>query len=269
MAGLATRFAGIRDSVGPLCVGVDPSSQSLVNWGLDDAPDGALEMSRTIVAAAVGRVGIIKPQVAYFERFGASGFTVLETLIAEATEAGLCVIADAKRGDIGDTMEAYADSWLGAGPLASHAVTANPYLGFGPIEPAFIAAEKSDATVFVLAATSNPDSGLVQHASTRGISVAQLIVNEARQRSAGKQTVGVVIGATRSLVESRVDPETLEGVLVLAPGFGTQGASLGDLGVIFGQASNTVIPTVSRSILRGGSRAVGAAIDAHRQELGL
>ena len=269
MVGLASRFTNIRDSVGALCIGIDPSPQSLSDWGLADVPDGALEMGRSILAAASSRVGIVKPQVAYFERFGSAGYAALETLISEATEAGLCVIADGKRGDIGSTMEAYADAWLRHGPLRSHAVTVSPYLGFGPLEPAFVAAEDSEATVFVLAATSNPDSALVQHSTSGGKSVAQRIVDDAVRRSAGKNTVGVVIGATRPLDESGIDVESLEGLLILAPGFGAQGASLRDVETIFGASRQTVIPTVSRSVLRDGPRGVGAAIDVHRQELGL
>jgi len=269
VVGLASRFGAIRDSVGPLCVGIDPSSESLALWGFDDSAAGALEMARIVVAAATERVGIVKPQVAYFERFGSVGFAVLETVIAEANNAGLCVIADAKRGDIGSTMDAYADAWLGNGPLSSHGLTVSPYLGFGPLETAFRAAEKTQSTVFVLASTSNPDSHPVQQATVGRTSVAQYIVDEARKRDGGTNTVGVVIGATRPLSESGIATDSLGGLLMLAPGFGAQGASLRDVEAIFGAAHGTVIPSVSRSVLSHGPEGVGAAIDTHRQELGL
>jgi len=269
VVGLAQRFDAIRDTVGPLCVGIDPSRASLAQWGLSDSAAGALEMARVIVAVSTDRVGIVKPQVAYFERFGSAGFAALETVIAEASDAGLCVIADAKRGDIGSTMDAYAETWLGTGPLSCHAMTASPYLGFGPLETAFRAAEETQSTVFVLAVTSNPDSRDVQHATVRDTSVAQYIVNEAHRRNSGTNTVGVVVGATRSLNDSGIRPDSLNGLLILAPGFGAQGASLRDLDTIFGVAHDTVIPSVSRSVLHDGPHGVGAAIDSHRQELGL
>lgn len=269
MVGLATRFLEIRDSIGPLCVGIDPSSQSLADWGLPDSASGSLEFARGVMESCVGRVAIIKPQAAYFERFGSAGFIALETVISEARSSGLCVIADSKRGDIGTTMEGYASAWLDDGPLACDAMTASPYLGFDALEPAFATADSTGSTVFVLAATSNTNAELVQQARAEGLSVAQHVVDAARDRSGDSFSVGVVVGATRPLADSGITAESLHGVLILAPGFGAQGASMSDLGDIFGSAHATVIPSVSRSVVNDGSSGVGAAIDRHRRELGL
>jgi orotidine-5'-phosphate decarboxylase len=267
MVGLADRFADIRDSSGPLCIGIDPSPESLRHWGLNDNADAALELARVVIAAATGRVGIVKPQVAFFERYGSAGMVALETVIAEATANGLCVIADAKRGDIGSTMSGYADSWLTSGSLKSHAMTANPFLGFDSLEPAFVAAENERATVFVLCSTSNPESSVLQGGLIDGATVAGHIARAAKERALGSLSIGLVVGATRPLISAGLSDEMLEGMLILAPGFGTQGASLEHIPTIFGRAHSTVIPSVSRSVLRAGPGGVSAAIDIHRQEL--
>jgi orotidine-5'-phosphate decarboxylase len=207
--------------------------------------------------------------VAYFERFGSNGFAALETVIAEANSAGLCVIADAKRGDIGTTMDGYASAWLGEGSLGCHAMTVSPYLGFDALEPAFESAEATGSTVFVLAATSNRNAEFIQQVQSDGLAIAHHVVHAARNRSSNSLTVGVVVGATRPLAESGLTPESLQGLLVLAPGFGAQGALMSDVGEMFGSAAEWVIPTVSRSVVANGASGVGAAIDGHRQELGL
>lgn len=269
VTGLGARFDSIVESAGPLCVGIDPSSDALKAAGLPDNTEGALEFARAVVAAATPRVGIVKPQVAYFERFGSRGFGVLEIVIREAREGGLAVIADAKRGDIGSTMHGYADAWLGTGPLQSDALTVNPYLGFDALEPVFSLAETTGSTVFVLSATSNPDAGHVQRASIAGATLPALVARFARERSGGTNTVGVVVGATRGLADSGLTAADLDGLLVLAPGFGAQGASLADISTIFGGATKRVIPSVSRSVVREGLANMPRAIDQHLQELGL
>lgn len=89
-----------------LCVGIDPTIETLALWGLDDTADGARRFSLTMLEAALGHAKIVKLQVAYFERFGAAGYQVLTDVILEARNMGLLVIADAKRGDIGSTIDA-------------------------------------------------------------------------------------------------------------------------------------------------------------------
>jgi orotidine-5'-phosphate decarboxylase len=269
VTGLGARFDSIVESAGPLCVGIDPSAETLVAVGLADTADGALEFGRTITSAAASRVGIVKSQVAYFERFGSAGIAALETVIREAREAGLAVIADAKRGDIGSTMQGYADAWLADGPLQSDALTVSPYQGFDALEPAFSRAASVGSTVFVLCATSNPDASDIQRASLAGASLPALVARFARERSGGTNTVGVVVGATRGIADSGLAAADLDVLLVLAPGFGAQGASLADISEIFGPATKRVIPSVSRSIVRNGLADIPRAIDNHLRELGL
>ena len=159
------RLRRAMDERGPLCVGVDPHAALLADWGLDDDVAGLERFSRTVVEALADRVAVLKPQSAFFERFGSRGVAVLERTVAEARAAGALVVMDAKRGDIGSTMAAYADAYLDpASPLFSDALTVSPYLGFGSLRPAVDRARTHGCGLFVLALTSNPEGTEVQHA---------------------------------------------------------------------------------------------------------
>lgn len=270
-AGFGARLTEAMDARGPLCVGIDPHAALLERWGLPDDAQGARELALRVVEAAAGSVGIVKPQVAFFERFGAAGYAVLEEVIAAARVAGLVVIADAKRGDVGSTLAAYAAAWLGEGsPLRADAMTAVAFQGLGSLDEAIAA----DGGVFVLAATSNPEGRALQDSRDEaGRTVSAQLVHEVAQRNAaapgtGLGDLGVVIGATRPLAETGIDPADLARTPVLAPGFGAQGARLGELEQLFGAAWPSVIPTVSRSVLGDRADGVRAAIAAHRAELG-
>ena len=124
--------------LGPLCVGVDPSAELLLTWERTDTVEGLEFFSLAVLEAVIGVAVAIKPQVAFFERFGAQGYRVLERLITDARDAQLLVVADAKRGDFANTNEGYAEAWLSdRSPLAVDAVTAHPYLGVGALSPLF------------------------------------------------------------------------------------------------------------------------------------
>ncbi len=161
---------------GPLCLGIDPHPELLAAWGLPVSADGVAKFSEICVEAFAG-FAIVKPQVAFFEAYGSAGFAVLERTIAGLRDAGVLVLADAKRGDIGSTMAAYAQAWAGDSPLAADAVTASPYLGFGSLQPLLDVAAAGGRGVFVLAATSNPEGASVQRAVTGGRTVAQSMVD--------------------------------------------------------------------------------------------
>ncbi len=124
---------------GPLCAGIDPSAPLLEEWGLPESAEGVREFGLRCVEAFAGVVPVVKPQVAFFERLGGvRGMASLESVLSAARDAGLLVIADAKRGDIGPTMSAYASAWLDpVGPLAADAVTVLPYMGIGSLRPTF------------------------------------------------------------------------------------------------------------------------------------
>lgn len=263
------RLRAAMDRVGPLCLGVDPHPGLLQSWGLPDTPAGLEAFSAAALEAAAGGsdgplVAALKPQVALYERHGSAGLAALETFLAQAREAGVLTIADAKRGDIGSTMAGYASAWLDdASPLAADAVTLSPYLGFESLRPAFETAARTGRGVFVLALTSNPEGASVQHvgAEQKQGSVASRIVAAAaaenaahvgeRERELGP--VGLVVGAT---VAERahalgLDLAGVRGAL-LAPGFGAQGGTAAGMREGFGPAWPAVLATSSRGILAAG-----------------
>jgi orotidine-5'-phosphate decarboxylase len=254
---------------GPLCVGIDPHQALLSAWGLDDTAAGVREFGLRTVDAAAGRVAVVKPQVSFFERFGSAGFGALEQVLTAARDAGLIVIADAKRGDIDTTMDAYAAAWLSPGsPLEADALTVNPFLGVGALESTFTLADEAGKGVFVLAATSNAEARVVQRAraaETRTVSAA--VIDEVSARNARSTPdgewadLGFVIGATVDWTDAGITPFAPMAP-ILAPGFGAQGAGPADLITRFGAHSSMVIASESRSILSAGPDEIGARIDA-------
>ncbi|MEV7089207.1 orotidine-5'-phosphate decarboxylase [Streptomyces sp. NPDC093085] len=250
------RLRRAMDTRGPLCVGIDPHASLLTAWGLGDDIAGLERFTRTTVEALAGRVAVLKPQSAFFERFGSRGIAVLETAVAEARAAGALVLMDAKRGDIGSTMAAYAATYLDpASPLFSDAVTLSPYLGFGSLRPALDAASAAGSGVFVLALTSNPEGAEVQRATAAdGRPLARVMLDHLAEENAGAAplgSAGAVVGATLGdLGDAGVDL-AINGPL-LAPGIGAQGATPADLPAVFGAAAGNVLPSVSRGVLRHG-----------------
>lgn len=237
---------------GRLCVGIDPHAALLDSWGLGDDVAGLREFSRRCVEAFAGHVALVKPQVAFFERFGSAGFVVLEDTLAALREAGTLTVADAKRGDIGSTMAGYADAWLGENsPLRSDAVTVSPYLGVDSLAPVFDASRRTGGGVFVLAATSNPEApGLQNTRGEDGRTIAQSVVDRCAELNAGQTagSVGVVVGAT---VDTPPDLSRLHGP-VLMPGVGAQGAGSADVARVAAGVEHLAIANVSRSVLSAG-----------------
>jgi orotidine-5'-phosphate decarboxylase len=237
---------------GRLCVGVDPHASLLRDWGLADDVAGLETFARTVVEAVAPEVSVLKPQSAFFERFGSRGVAVLERVVADARAAGALVLLDVKRGDIGSTSQAYADAYLDpASPLAADAITASPYLGFGSLDPMIETARRHGAGVFVLALTSNREGPEVQHASTGAGTVAGTVLAHLRARNEGLTPfgdLGAVIGAT---IGDSAEDLDFNGP-VLAPGFGAQGGTVADLRRIFGSVADRVLPSSSREVLAAG-----------------
>jgi len=258
---------------GPLCVGIDPHAALLDAWGLPQDADGVREFGLRTVDAAADRVGIVKPQVSFFERFGSRGIAALEDVLAAARAADLIVIADAKRGDIGTTMDAYAAAWLTPGsPLEADALTVNPFLGVGALDGAFDLAAAGGKGLFVLASTSNTEAELLQRSvSATGRTVSADIIADVSARNretvqAGEWgDVGFVVGATVDWADAGISAFSPVAPL-LAPGFGAQGATPADLVTRFGPMSDAVIASESRSILSAGPEGLSAAIDARVAE---
>lgn len=197
------RLQAAVTTYGPLCAGIDPHPGLLTDWGLDDTVAGLEAFSMRCVEAFGGHVAVVKPQSAFFERFGSAGVAVLERVLAGLREAGTLSLLDVKRGDIGSTMEGYAQAYLGPdAPLRSDAITASPYLGYESLRPALDLAAATGRGVFVLTLTSNPEGPQVQHAVRNGRSVAASVV------------AGVTADNERSAASGASPSATVDGVRV-------------------------------------------------------
>ena len=270
------RLAAVFAQSGQLCLGIDPHAFLLADWSLPDSATGAREFGLRAVEAAEGVVGIVKPQVAFFERFGSAGYAALERVIAAARSAGLLVIADAKRGDVGSTVAAYGSAWLTPGsPLEADAMTISAYQGVGSLLQVIDIARGAGKGLFVLAATSNPESvdtqtALRDRGSFVGRTVAAGIVGEVHQLNSdasGLGSVGVVLGATVDAADYGIVAEELSSTPVLAPGFGEQGARVEDVVELYGAAAPHVIANVGRSVLRTGPAGIGRELSAQAVRL--
>lgn len=246
------RLAAARSESGLLCVGIDPHASELASWSLPDSAVGVRDYALRMLEAVTGRVACVKPQSAFFERHGSAGVAVLEELLVAARAAGVLVLLDVKRGDIGSTVAAYAEAYLDrSSTLAADAITVSPYLGVGALDPVFEVAAANGAGVFVLAMTSNPEGRGLQSASVRpGRTVAGEVLAEVAARNG--RTPGGSFGAVVGVTIGSTSEDLRIGGPLLAPGIGAQGATAADLPDVFGAALPDVLPTVSRGISKAG-----------------
>ncbi|MGL5817111.1 MAG: orotidine-5'-phosphate decarboxylase [Phycicoccus sp.] len=265
------------DTHGPFCPGIDPHPALLAAWGLPDTVDGLRRFAMTCVEAFGGSVAAVKPQSAFFERFGSAGVALLEQVLAGLRDTGTPAVLDVKRGDIGSTMEGYARAYLDEGaPLRADAITVSPYLGYESLRPALDLARTTGRGVFVLTLTSNPEGAQVQHAAIEGRSVARSVVDGVTEDNAAARlggrlgSVGMVVGATvgTAVVDLGLDLAHAAGP-VLAPGLGAQGGTADSLGATFGDALPQVLGTASREVLAAGPgvRSLRAAARAAAEAL--
>jgi len=251
----ASRFAAIRRVFGPLAWGFDPSGSILEQWGLGDTADGLDHFVDIVLEAAVGTVGVIKPQAAFYERQGWRGFRTLDRLVSEARSAGILVVLDAKRGDVGSTNQAYAEAYLGPGaPVEVDALTVHPYLGLGAMGAFVERAQAAGSCLLVVTRSSNPEGRSLQSTGGNARSVEANLLREigACNRELAPGTlgpIGAVVGPTH-LVPS-LDLRAANAIF-LAPGVGTQGASPNDVADVFSECPDRVIPSASRLLLEGG-----------------
>jgi orotidine-5'-phosphate decarboxylase len=272
---------------GPLCVGLDPHPDLLPKLFGAPGPDTFELFFQGVIEACAGNVAAVKPQIALFERWGPKGLETLARLAARARDAGLLVLLDAKRGDIGSTAEGYAQAYLGPEAwLPADAVTVNAYMGLDTLEP-WIKAAWETGGVIVLLRTSNPGAADVQNLPAGGAPVwARLAeklspIAERWKGARGWSSLMVVVGATApaEALKARV---LLPSAPFLVPGYGAQGASAADAlsGAIRGPSGNRegVLVNASRSVLypqaaaeawdhAGWRAAIDGAIDAAKREL--
>lgn len=242
MANFGDRLAAAVSRYGAGCIGIDPHLDKLpavLRARLEGPRDAAWraaagasvrEFSLRTIVAATGVVGAVKPQVAFYEALGAPGIAALEDTVSAARAAGLLVVLDGKRGDIGSTAEAYAHAMLDdAGPLGADAATVSPYLGAESLTP-FIERTRAGKGVFVLLRTSNPGAGAWQTSGQPSFAdhVAEFVASHQKVGASGFGAVGVVVGATLPN-EAQGWRARLPNTWFLVPGYGAQGATAADV----------------------------------------
>jgi orotidine-5'-phosphate decarboxylase len=270
MPSFAERFQRLAEARSPLCLGVDPSPALLAQWGLARDASGAGRFCNILMEAMADRVAIVKPQSAFFEQFGPAGMDELARVVRAIRDRGALALIDVKRGDIGHTLDAYADAMIGPdSAFGGDAMTVTAYMGFGSLKPVLDKAVARHAGVFVVVRSSNPEGQTLQDARLAdGRTVATALADDITAFNAevgsGVGPIGAVMGATIAgpAIETL---NHLPNALLLAPGIGAQGATFADLARSFGPAAARAIPAVSRGILAEGPSVAGlrAAIDRH------
>ncbi len=275
MVPFQTRFVELAAERSPLCVGIDPSAESLQGWGLPDDLPGLSAFCERMVEACAPLVATIKPQAAFFERHGPPGMEVLRRTVEQAKSHGALVIIDVKRGDISSTAAAYGEAFLGPdSPYGADAITASAYLGFGSLAPVLEIARREAAGVFVVVRSSNPEGSELQQAKIPdGRSVAEHIADQIAARNAADEPsglgfIGAVVGATKGQEVARL-ADRLPNALLLVPGIGAQGATIADVRTHFGRHYSRVIPSISRGIAGAGpaGQDLRRAVERHTAEI--
>jgi orotidine-5'-phosphate decarboxylase len=279
---------GIRARKTPCIVGIDPAIASMPPEFLGRAGVGPgasrqacaealYSYSREILEAVADLVAAVKPQAAYFERYGAPGVAALEKTIARAKELGLLVILDVKRGDIGSTAEMYAEAYLGTSRGDAPEVdcmTLQPYLGEDSLEPFFKVCQQTGRGVFVCVRTSNPGAAALQDLDVGGQLFCERVADMLRPWTetivgrSGYSGVGAVVGATSGKTAALIR-KRLPRSFLLVPGIGAQGGDPGLLPAYFNSDGLGAVISSSRAInfphLYSESRESGR--DAIRREL--
>ena len=253
----ASRFAAARAARGPLVWGLDPSGKLLEDWGLGDTPEGLDRFADLVLPVAAESVGLVKPQAAFYERHGWRGLRTLARLTGQARAAGLLVILDVKRGDVGSTNDAYADAYLGQdAPLAADAITVHPYLGLGAMGAFVSRAHEAGRGLLVVTRSSNPEGRPIQAARSPagGGTVEETLLRDIGQLNAtlapgGIGPVGAVVAPATQL--PALPLASMNG-LFLAPGVGAQGYTPRDVAETFAACPDRVMPSASRSLLAAG-----------------
>jgi orotidine-5'-phosphate decarboxylase len=272
--------AAVRTKGNPVVVGLDPrydqipmeirsSAQQRSSATAEQVAGAYEEFCCRIIDVIAALVPAVKPQAAFFEEFGPPGCAALARVIHKARRAGLVVICDAKRGDIGTTAEAYARGYLaGRDPAVAawgaDALTVNPYLGRDTLEPFVRIAVERGAGIYVLVRTSNPGAGSFQDVREDGVTVYRrvaAVVEELAESTCGSQrygAVGAVVGATypQELAELR---QAMPHVPFLIPGYGAQGGAGQDLAAAFAADGLGAVVNSSRGIIFAGERQEHAA----------
>lgn len=216
---------------GPLCVGIDPHPHMFPKL-FGEASAGKIAVwADGIIEAAAPHVAVIKPQAAFFELWGSPGMAALEHVCKTARDAGLLVILDAKRGDIGSTAQGYANAYLGeSAALPVDALTVNPFMGLETVDPFLETAAKNGRGIAVLTRTSNPGAADIEEQIVDGKPVYLRLAEALSKRGkslksqAGRWSGLMMVAGATAPSEARTIRAAAPDNLLLVPGYGAQGA---------------------------------------------
>jgi orotidine-5'-phosphate decarboxylase len=248
MTPFSTRLSYAVQIHGPLCVGIDPRLDMLPAAFRPLPPADALErFSLRVLELVRPYCGVIKPQAAFFELFGAAGMRAMATVLRTAKSMGFVTILDAKRGDIASTAAAYAEAAFGL-TWDADSLTVNPYLGRDAVEPFIAEARKAAGGLFVLVRTSNPGGGLFQNLMCDGKPLYRHVGDEVARWNVGHGDVGAVVGAThpKELAELRA---AMPDVWFLVPGYGAQGGTAADVKAAYRPDGSGAVVNSSRGVV--------------------
>lgn len=249
----------IKRKKNPCIVGIDPEWSKLPDCYKSDAVtevDAILNWATDVIDAVADIVPAVKPQMAFFEVFGAEGVRVHQQIVRHARSRGLLVVDDSKRNDIGNTARAYAHAHLAKnGPINADFLTVSPFLGTDSMQPFIDTAVKERKGIFVLVKTSNPGSIEISEAvNSRGESVSSWLakwvnsVGESCIGQSGYSSIGAVVGATFP-DEARRLRTTMKNSFFLVPGYGAQGGSAADVVPCFNEDGLGAVVSSSRGVL--------------------
>ena len=258
---------------GPVCVGLDPRWEDLPagirrshGEDLEGRAAAVLDFNRAVIAVVAPLVPVVKPNIAFYEAMGVPGFRCYLETVAAAREAGLLVVADVKRGDLGNTAEAYARAHFDL--AGADALTLNPYLGRDSLEPFLSRCRRDGKGVFILVKTSNPGSSDLQDLEVGNLRVFEEVVillrgwaaEEGLVGTRGWSAVGAVVGATHP-AEVAMLRKMIPAVPFLLPGYGAQGGTARDCAAAFDGKGEGGIVNSSRGILQAWAK--GPLAESH------
>jgi orotidine-5'-phosphate decarboxylase len=253
------KFLELAKTRSPFCLGIDPSEELIKGWGLNFDIGGLKKMCEIIIEAASDNLALVKPQSAYFERFGPEGMAVLQNLAKAFHQRQTLVLFDAKKADIGATTLSYAKAYLGkASPYNFDAITATAYMGFEALTPMLEYAKEQNCAVFIVVRSSNIEGSLIQKSLTADkTSIADYLaqkINDFNQQISNQSIgpIGAVMGATLTFEDIKTTISKLGNCLILTPGIGYQGASFENLRSNYQPIFKNLIPTSSRAVLSKG-----------------
>ncbi|OHB70551.1 MAG: orotidine 5'-phosphate decarboxylase [Planctomycetes bacterium RBG_16_43_13] len=261
MRNLADRLIrDIKKKRSYVVVGLDPRLELLpasFRRGANNAKKAAKTIerfNRAVIDIVESYAVAIKPQIAFYERWGHSGIGAFKTTCGYGQEKGLLVIGDVKRGDVPSTAEAYAEAYLGKNsPVVADAITVNPFFGTDSIEPFTKMAKKTGKGLFILVKTSNPSSAEIQDLRLDGKYLYEILAERTVEWGStligknGYSSVGAIVGATYPS-QAKVIRAILQRNFILIPGYGAQGGKAEDLRHYFNPDGLGAIVSASRSI---------------------